>query len=95
MNDLEQELKRTDYLNAISAVRRRLRKLMIAALMRNAISSSALRSRLLVVNIAPLYFTSQVTAAAFILTFLEVLEDSLSNSLIVVDEAYNVASAAH
>ena len=90
LNDLEQELRRTDYLNAISAVRRRLRKLMIAALMRNAISSSAFSSRLLVINMAPLYFTSQVAAVVFILTFLEVLEGSLSNSLIVIDEAHRI-----
>lgn len=90
LNDLEQELRRTDYLNAISAVRRRLRKLMIMALMRNAISSSAARSRLLVINMAPLYFASQVAAVLFILAFLEVLEGSLNNSLIVIDEAHRI-----
>ena len=90
LNDLEQELRRNDYLNAISAVRRRLRKIMITALMKNMISSSAAKSRLLVVNMAPLYFTSQVAAVVFTLAFLEVLEGSLNNSLIVIDEAHRI-----
>lgn len=90
LNDLEQELRRNDYLNAISAVRRRLRKVMIAALMRNALSASAVRSRLLVINMAPLYFVSQVAAVVFTLTFLEVLSGMLRKSLIVIDEAHRI-----
>ncbi|WP_243678364.1 DUF87 domain-containing protein [Vulcanisaeta distributa] len=90
LSDLEQELRRNDYLNAISAVRRRLRKLMIAALMRNVLSSSAARSRLLVINMAPLYFVSQLAAIIFTLTFLEVLNGILRDSLIVIDEAHRI-----
>ena len=90
LNDLEQELRRNDYLNAISAVRRRLRKLMITALMRNTISSSAVKSRLLVINMAPLYYASQVAAVVFTLAFLEVLENMLNNSLIIIDEAHRI-----
>lgn len=86
LNSLEQEMRRNDYLNAISAVRRRLRKLMITALMRNTLSNSAVRSRLLVINMAPLYYVSQLAAVIFTLTFLEVLSGLLSNSLIIVDE---------
>ncbi|WP_243679612.1 ATP-binding protein [Vulcanisaeta souniana] len=90
LNDLEQEFRRNDYLNAISAVRRRLRKVMIAALMRNALSTSAVRSRLLVINMAPLYFVSQVAAVVFTLTFLEVFSSMFSNSFIVIDEAHRI-----
>ncbi len=91
LNDLEQELRRNDYLNAISAVRRRLRKVMIAALMRNALSASAAQSRLLVINMAPpLYFVSQVAAIIFTLTFLEVLSGILRKSLVVIDEAHRI-----
>ncbi len=59
---------------------------MITALMRNALSNSAVRSRLLVINMAPLYYVSQLAAVIFTLTFLEVLSSLLSNSLIIVDE---------
>ncbi|MGC8606972.1 MAG: ATP-binding protein [Vulcanisaeta sp.] len=90
LNDLEQELRRNDYLNAISAVRRRLRKVMVTALMRNVLSTSAIQSRLLVINMAPLYFVSQITAIIFTLTFLEVLSGMLNNSLIVIDEAHRI-----
>ncbi|WP_243666346.1 hypothetical protein [Vulcanisaeta sp. JCM 16159] len=63
-----------------------MRKIMITALMRNALSNSAVRSRLLVINMAPLYYVSQLAAVIFTLTFLEVLSSLLSNSLIIVDE---------
>lgn len=90
LDELGQEFRRNDYLNAVAAVRRRIRRLMVRALMRNAMSSDALGSRLLVINMAPFYYLSQVASVTFILTFLELMRGRLNNALIVIDEAHRV-----
>ena len=90
LNVLEQELRRNDYINAIAAVKRRLRRLLIEAFMRNTVSSNALKSKLLIINMSPIYYVSQVAAIVFILTFLEVLWGRLTNSLVLIDEAHRV-----
>ena len=90
LDELGQEFRRNDYLNAVAAVRRRIRRLMVRALMRNAMSSDALGSRLLIINMAPLYYLSQVASVTFILTFLELMRGRLNNALIVIDEAHRV-----
>ncbi|MCG2884862.1 MAG: DUF87 domain-containing protein [Vulcanisaeta sp.] len=90
LDELGQEFRRNDYLNAVAAVRRRIRRLMVRALMRNAMSSDALGSRLLIINISPLYYLSQVASVTFILTFLELMRGRLNNALIVIDEAHRV-----
>jgi hypothetical protein len=90
LTDLEQEYRRNDYLNAIAAVRRRIRRLMVKALMRTAISNDALKSRLLIINTAPLYYLSQAASIVFILTFLEMIRGRLRNALVVIDEAHRI-----
>ena len=90
LDELGQEFRRNDYLNAVAAVRRRIRRLMVRALMRNTLSSDALGSRLLIINMAPLYYLSQVASVTFILTFLELMRGRLNNALIVIDEAHRV-----
>jgi Type IV secretory pathway, VirB4 components len=90
LDELGQEFRRNDYLNAVAAVRRRIRRLMVRALMRNAMSSDALGSRLLIINMAPFYYLSQVASVTFILTFLELMRGRLNNALIVIDEAHRV-----
>jgi hypothetical protein len=90
LDELGQEFRKNDYLNAVAAVRRRIRRLMVRALMRNVMSSDALGSRLLIINMAPLYYLSQVASVTFILTFLELMRGRLNNALIVIDEAHRV-----
>ncbi|WP_069807057.1 ATP-binding protein [Vulcanisaeta thermophila] len=91
--DLMSELyKRIDYLNAIMAVKRRIRKLLFSALMGSRLSGQALRSRFLVINMSPLFEISQTASILFIQSFLEIHRELLNNALIVIDEAHRIVN---